>query len=603
MIQANQLTKGFGTQLLFENISFNMTKGERVGLVGRNGSGKTTLFKIILGEEHADSGEIIYPKNYTIGTLKQHLQFSEQTILAECSLALRKEEEFDTYKVEKMLHGLGFKTEDFERPPSDFSGGYQIRLNLAKVLLGNPDCLLLDEPTNYLDIVSLRWLIRFLRNFPGEVIIITHDRGFMDAVTTHTMGIWRQKLVKIKGDSTKYHQQILLEEEVYEKTRQNTDKKRKELEEFVARFKAKASKAAQAQSRMKLLEKLPEHEALAMMATLDFEFNYKECPGKVLAEIKDLSFGYNDKLLIEDLSFTVLRNDKIAIIGKNGKGKSTLLNLIARELTPVSGSISGNVNLLMGHFGQTNINRLSMENTIEEEISSADPTLGRERVRSIAGVMMFSGDLAKKKIKVLSGGERARVLLGKLLAKPTNLLLLDEPTNHLDQDSVDALSQELQNYPGAVIIVTHSEGMLREVATKLVVFHHDHVEYFPQNYDDFLTKIGWEEEEQVKVEKPKIKLSREEQKKLRQEVILERSRILSPIKKKMEILEKEIMKAEDEARRLEESLITKPEPEGFKKLGILKKKIDDEFEELANLTTEHDGHFAKFEKRLAELDI
>lgn len=603
MIQANQLTKGFGTQLLFENISFNMTRGERVGLVGRNGSGKTTLFKIILGEEHADSGEIIYPKNYTIGTLKQHLHFTEKTILAECSLALKKEEEFDTYKVEKMLHGLGFKTEDFLRPPSDFSGGYQIRLNLAKVLLGNPDCLLLDEPTNYLDIVSLRWLTRFLRNFPGEVIIITHDRGFMDAVTTHTMGIWRQKLVKIKGGSTKYHQQILLEEEVYEKTRQNTDKKRKELEEFVARFKAKASKAAQAQSRMKLLEKLPEHEALAMMATLDFEFNYKECPGKVLAEIKNVSFGYSaDKPLIEDLSFTVLRNDKIAIIGKNGKGKSTLLNLIARELTPVGGTISGNVNLLMGHFGQTNIQRLSMENTIEEEISSADPTLGRERVRSIAGVMMFSGDLAKKKIKVLSGGERARVLLGKLLAKPTNLLLLDEPTNHLDQDSVDALSQELQNYPGAVIIVTHSEGMLREVATKLVVFHHDHVEYFPQNYDDFLAKIGWEEEEQVKVEKPKIKLNREEQKRLRQEIIFERSKVLGPLKKKMEQLESTIVKAEVEAATLEEALISKPEPDGFKKLGVLKKKIDDDFEELANLTTDHDGQFAKFEKRLTEIE-
>lgn len=602
MIQANQLTKGFGTQLLFENISFNMTRGERVGLVGRNGSGKTTLFKIILGEEHPDSGEIIYPKNYTIGTLKQHLHFTEKTILAECSLALKKEEEFDTYKVEKMLHGLGFKTEDFERAPSDFSGGYQIRLNIAKVLLGNPDCLLLDEPTNYLDIVSLRWLTRFLRNFQGEVIIITHDRGFMDAVTTHTMGIWRQKLVKIKGDSTKYHQQIILEEEVYEKTRQNTDKKRKELEEFVARFKAKASKAAQAQSRMKLLEKLPEHEALAMMATLDFEFNYRECPGKALVEVKDASFGYNEKLLIENLSFTVLRNDKIAIIGKNGKGKSTLLNLIARELTPVSGSISGNVNLLMGHFGQTNINRLSMENTIEEEISSADPTLGRERVRSIAGVMMFSGDLAKKKIKVLSGGERARVLLGKLLAKPTNLLLLDEPTNHLDQDSVDALSQELQNYPGAVIIVTHSEGMLREVATKLVVFHHDHVEYFPQNYDDFLAKIGWEEEEQVKVEKPKIKLNREEQKKLRQEVILERSKALNPLKKKMEQLEAAIMKSEVEAATLEEALISRPEPEGFKRLGTLKKKIDEDFEDLARMTVDHDKQFASFEKRLTELE-
>jgi ATP-binding cassette subfamily F protein 3 len=216
--------------------------------------------------------------------------------------------------------------------------------------------------------------------------------------------------------------------------------------------------------------------------------------------------------------------------------------------------------------------------------------------------MMFSGDLAKKKIKVLSGGERARVLLGKLLAKPTNLLLLDEPTNHLDQDSVEALSEELRNYPGAVIVVTHSEGMLREVATKLVVFHHDRVEYFPQSYDDFLTKIGWEEEEQVKVEKPRVKLTREEQKKLRQEIILERSKALSPLKKKMEQLEAAIMKAEDEASSLEEALISKPEPEGFKRLGVLRKKIDEDFEELTNLTTDHDSQFAGFEKRLTELE-
>lgn len=602
MIQAHQLSKGFGTQILFENVSFNMTKGERVGLVGRNGSGKTTLFKIILGEELSDSGEIIFPKNYTIGSLKQHLHFTEKTILAECSLALKKEEEFDQYKVEKMLHGLGFKTGDFQRAPSDFSGGYQIRLNLAKVLLGNPDCLLLDEPTNYLDIVSLRWLSKFLRNFSGEVILITHDKGFMDSVTTHTMGIWRQKLVKIKGDTTKYHEQIVLEEEVYEKTRQNTEKKRKELEDFVTRFKAKASKAAQAQSRMKLLEKLPEMEALAMMASLDFEFNYRECPGKVLAEVKNVSFGYNKNLLIEGLSFPVLRNDKLAIIGKNGKGKSTLLNLIAKELTPVSGEITNNVNLLMGHFGQTNIQRLSLENTIEEEIQSADTSLGRERVRSICGVMMFSGDLAKKKIKVLSGGERARVLLGKLLAKPTNLLLLDEPTNHLDQESVDALTLELQNYPGAVIIVTHSENMIREVATKLVVFHHDKVEFFPQGYDAFLEKIGWEEEEPVKVEKPKEKMSRDEARRLRQEIIAERSKELSPLKKKMESLEKEIMKMEDEASKLEASLLTDSTPDGYKKLGLLKKKIDEDFEALSDVTMDHDGKFAQFEARLASLE-
>lgn len=603
MIQAHQLTKSFGTQVLFENVSFNMTRGERVGLVGRNGSGKTTLFKIILGEEFPDSGEIIFPKNYTIGSLKQHLHFTEKTILAECSLALRKEEEFDQYKVEKMLHGLGFRTEDFQRPPSDFSGGYQIRLNLAKVLLGNPDCLLLDEPTNYLDIVSLRWLSKFLRNFPGEVILITHDKGFMDSVTTHTMGIWRQKLVKIKGDTTKYHEQILLEEEVYEKTRQNTERKRKELQEFVDRFKAKASKAAQAQSRMKLLEKLPELEALAMMASLDFEFNFRECPGKVLVEVKDLNFGYSEKnLLIKNLSFPILRNDKIAIIGKNGKGKSTLLNLIAKELTPTAGTITNNVNLLMGHFGQTNINRLSMENTIEEEIQSADPSLGRERVRSICGVMMFSGDLAKKKIKVLSGGERARVLLGKLLAKPTNLLLLDEPTNHLDQESVDALTMELQNYPGAVVIVTHSENMLREVATKLVVFHHDKLEFFPQGYDAFLEKIGWEEEEPEKVEKPKEKISRDEQRRLRQEIIAERSKALSPLKKKMEQLEKDIVKMEEEAGALEEKVLTSTNPEDFKRLGVLRKKIDDDFEMLSAVTMDHDEKFGKFEARLKELE-
>jgi ATP-binding cassette subfamily F protein 3 len=432
MIQVVGLAKGFGTQILFEDISFTIGKGERIGLVGRNGTGKTTLFKILLGEELPDAGNVIIPKNYKTGTLKQHLQFSHPTILEECMTALTGEAEFDQYKVEKMLLGLGFKMEDFSRPPSDFSGGYQIRLNLAKVLLADPDCLLLDEPTNYLDIVSMRWLSKFLRNFRGELVIITNDRGFMDEVTTHTMGIWRQKVFKIKGPSSKYFEQILLEEEMYEKTRVNSEKKRKDLEEFVARFKAKASKATQAQSRMKLLEKMPELDALAMISTLDFEFNHKECPGKTLMETKNLSFGYNEENLLEDISFPILKGDKIAIIGKNGKGKSTLLNLLAGELEPRQGQISPNVNLLIGHFGQTNINRLNMESTIEEEVGSVDVNLGQQRVRSICGTMMFTGDLAKKKIKVLSGGERARVLLAKLLAKPCNLLLLDEPTSGMD---------------------------------------------------------------------------------------------------------------------------------------------------------------------------
>lgn len=612
MIQVVNLEKGYGTQILFQNVTFTLGKGERVGLVGRNGTGKSTLFKILLGEESQDAGDVIFPKNYRVGTLKQHLQFSKPTILEECITALHGENaEFEHYKAEKMLLGLGFKTSDFNRPPSDFSGGYQIRLNLAKVLVSEPDCLLLDEPTNYLDIVSMRWLSRFLREFKGELIIITHDRGFMDEVTTHTMGIWRQKLFKIPGGSTKYFEQILLEEEIYEKTRQNAEKKRKDLEDFVNRFRAKASKAAQAQSRLKLLEKMPEMEALNMMATLDFEFTYKECPGKVLVETKDLSFGYSEDLLIKDLTFPILRNDKIAIIGKNGKGKSTLLNLIAQELVPVSGEISKNVNLLIGHFGQTNINRLSLENTIEEEILAVNPMMGIQRARSLAGIMMFSGDLAQKKIKVLSGGERARVLLAKLLAKPTNLLLLDEPTNHLDQESVESLTLELQNYPGAVVIVTHSEAMLREVAQKLVIFHHDKVEFFQESYDDFLKKIGWDEDENsAPVVKEAAKPNRQEIKRLRSEMIIERGRELNPLKKKMEMLEKEIMLLEDEQTKLEAELIelaglgdSRKIQENAQRLGAVKKRVEEAFEELTYITLKHDEIFQGFETKLKDLEV
>jgi len=610
MIQIVNVSKSFSTQILFENITVTLGRGERIGLVGRNGSGKTTLFKILLGEETKDDGEVIFPKNYKVGTLKQHLHFTHSTILDECRTALTGDSQFDDYKVERMLQGLGFKREDFVRPPSDFSGGYQIRLNLAKVLLSEPDCLLLDEPTNYLDIVSMRWLSKFLRGFPGELVLITHDRGFMDEVTTHTMGLWRQKLLKVKGPTTKYFEQVIAEEEIYEKTRENSERKRKELEEFVTRFKAKASKAAQAQSRMKLLEKLPNLESLAEVASLDFEFNHKECPGKVLVDVKDLSFGYSEKRIIEDLSFNILKNDKIAIIGKNGKGKSTLLNLIAQELTPNTGEISKNVNMLLGHFGQTNINRLNLENTIEDEVQSADPTLPLQRVRSICGTMMFSGDLAKKKIKVLSGGERARVLLAKLLVKPTNLLLLDEPTNHLDQESVEALTIELQNYEGAVVIVTHSESLLRSVAQKLIVYHHDKLESLEMGYDEFLQKIGWENDEVDTPIKSADKPSRNEIKRLRSECIIERSRELSPLKKRMEKLEKDIFKWEEEVQIFEEKLIGFAESgdsqkiqETSQKLATLKKNIDISFEELTDVTMKHDEIFAQYEVRLKDLEI
>lgn len=611
MIQIVNLEKSFSTQTLFKDVTFTLGKGERIGLVGRNGTGKTTLFKILLNEEFADKGEVIFPKNYQIATLKQHLHFTHDTILKECASVLPPESSFDEYKVEKMLMGLGFSLSDFSRPPSDFSGGYQIRLNLAKVLLTEPDCLLLDEPTNYLDIVSMRWLAKFLREFKGEVVLITHDRGFMDEVTTHTMGIWRQKLVKVKGNSEKYFEQLIAEEEVYEKTRQNIERKRKDLEEFVNRFKAKASKATQAQSRMKMLEKMTSLEELAAIATLDFSFHYKECPGKVLLELKDLSFGYTDENLVSDLNLSVQKGDKIAVIGKNGRGKSTLLNLIGKELNPKTGSVYYNPNTLPGHFGQTNITRLEMQKTIEEEITSADPMMSVQKARNIAGTMMFTGDLSQKKISVLSGGERARVLLGKILARPTNLLLLDEPTNHLDQNSVDALIDELVDYEGAAIVVTHSEDFLRRYANKLIVFQNNKVEFLPYTYDEFLEKIGWEDESLEKKQTPKSdKISRADAKRMRSELVVERSRALSSLKKEMEKLEKQIVKDEEEIQKVENQLVNdastldgKKISELSQRLGALKKDVDTNFEKLTEITMEHDEKFASYESKLKELDV
>ena len=337
MIQVNSLNKSYGAQTIFKDISFNLGKGDKVGLVGRNGTGKSTLLKILYGNESADGGEIKIPKNYKIGKLDQHISFTQDTVMKECIQSLPADEQYDDYKVEKILMGLGMSLEDMQKSPETFSGGYQIRIQLAKVLLGRPDLLLLDEPTNYLDILSLRWLENFLRTYPGEMIIITHDRSFMDQVCTHVMGIDYQSLKKVRGKTKNYYQQMVLEAEIIEKTIANQEKKQKELQAFVDRFKAKASKAKQAQSRVKQLEKMDKIDALEGMANLGFHFHFTPCPGKFIAKIENLSMSFDQKRwLIKDLNFSIEKNDRIGIIGKNGQGKSTLLNILADELKPVT---------------------------------------------------------------------------------------------------------------------------------------------------------------------------------------------------------------------------------------------------------------------------
>ncbi len=609
MIQLVNISKSFSSQELFSNLNFKLNSGNRVGLVGRNGSGKSTLFKIILGEETSDSGDVVIPKGYKIGTLKQHLTFSESTLREEAALALEDEMKYDVYRVEKILFGLGFTQDELDKDPLSFSGGFQIRINLAKLLVTEPNLLLLDEPTNYLDIISLRWLKSFLRAFEGEVILITHNRGFMDSITTHTMGIVRKGLALIPGDTHKFYEQLQANDELHSKQKVAQDKKVKELEEFIAKNKARASTASLAQSKVKQLEKMDILADLGFDNNLKFDFNFKETPSKILLEVKNLTFGYTpEKILFEKISFTLEKGECLGIIGKNGKGKSTLLNTIAGELKHLSGEVKFHSTASFAHFGQTNISHLSPNNTVMDEIYTGNPGLSEASIRSICGGMMFSGDNAKKKISLLSGGEKSRVMLGQILARNVNLLFLDEPTNHLDMDSIEALTVAIQNFKGSVIIVTHSEELLRRVCDRLIIFAKHGAEFFDGGYDSFLEKIGWEEEDVVEKVKAAPKENNKENKKLKAELVRERNKITSSLKKKVEKLENSIMQLEEQLEIHHKKLIEVSSTGESATLIELSKLVSDEeskvesiFEELEIAQTELDEINQSYEQKIEEL--
>jgi ATP-binding cassette subfamily F protein 3 len=560
VLQVSNIEKQFGDRVLFSGATLTVGSGERVALFGRNGSGKSTLLKIIAGEDTADDGDVSVPKGYRIGYLKQHLSFSAPSVLEEACLALRGDPVAEQYKAEIVLNGLGFSDAELALSPTALSGGFQIRINLAKLILDEPNLLLLDEPTNYLDIVSLRWLERYLREWPGEMIVISHDRAFCDAVSTHSALLYRGGFRKIEGDSMKLFERIAEDEALYERTRANREKEIKRMESFINRFKAKASKATVVQSRVKALAKIERLDELSSEATIDFSFVHKPFPGRFPIEAKEISFGFDGmaKPLVNGLTFALKRDDRVAVIGKNGRGKSTLLKLLVGELQPKNGEIAVSPNTAMSFFAQTNTNRLNLSSTIESEIQQVNEKLSRTAVRAICGCMMFEGDDALKKISVLSGGERSRVLLGKILATPSNMLLLDEPTNHLDVESVMSLTDALEEFDGAVVIVTHNEDILRRVAQRLIVFQGDQPFLFEGTYDEFLDSIGWEEEADLvprgkKKSKPSAAKGRE-QKREKAEVLQERSRQLTPLKEQVASLEKGIASLEKQVAAAHESL-------------------------------------------------
>lgn len=584
MIKINQLSKAYFARELFTDVIFQINAGDRLGLVGRNGHGKTTLFKLILGQEEPDSGEITIPRNYRIGHLEQHLHFTQPTILEEAALGLPEEESHSIYKAEAILFGLGFSHADLEKAPHVFSGGFQLRINLAKLLLSDPNLLLLDEPTNYLDITSVRWVARYLANFKGELIVISHDRDFMDSVTTHTAVIHRQKIRKFEGGTAKAYDQIILEDEIHEKTRANEEKKRAHAAAFINRFRAQASKAKMVQSRIKMLEKLPKLDGLADIQSLDFKFRHAAFAAKTLLEARNISFGYTpDNVLFQDINLTINARDRFGVIGNNGKGKSTLLNLLSGGLNPLTGELKTHPDMKLGYFGQTNIQRLNPKFTIEQEIERTNPALTRTQVRNICGTMMFGGDLALKKVSVLSGGEKSRTLLAKILAHPSNLLLLDEPNNHLDMESIDGLIESLQDFPGALLIVTHNERILRALVTKLIVFHLGRMDVFDSGYDEFLEKIGWEDETEAKGAKKKLTARNNYNEKK------EREKAERKEKARIAKIEAQILISENSLKKYNEQLVIEANRNNLAQLNELSKKISQVKQDIEDLYSEYAG--------------
>jgi ATP-binding cassette subfamily F protein 3 len=494
MIKVSNLRMSFGPQLLFDNVGFSILRGERIGLIGRNGSGKTTLLNLLCGKLLPDEGIISRPRDYSIGYIEQNLSFSSPTVLEEGCLSLSNEQRDEIWRVEKVLSGLGFSSIDLQKDPKKLSDGYKSRLQLGKLLVAEHDLLLLDEPTNYLDITSLRWLSGFLSSWKKELVLVTHDRWFMDAVATHIMAIHRKRIRKIKGSTARMYELIAREEEIHEKTRINDERKRKEEEIFISRFRAKARLAGLVQSRIRAMQKREKIKKLEKIKSIEFAFHHAPIPAKHLMVVKELAFSYTGAppYLIKNLSFSVGRSDRIGVVGQNGRGKSTLLRLLNGELKPLKGSIHLHHSLSAGYFGQSGIDRLNPHFTVEEELSISGGWLGRKEIMDVCGAMLFGEDLAQKKIAILSGGEKSRVLLGKLLLSPLNLLLLDEPTNHLDLESSDSLLAAIDSFEGAVIIATHNEMFLNTLVNRLIVFQRNGVFLFEGSYSDFLERVGWE---------------------------------------------------------------------------------------------------------------
>ncbi|WP_324677186.1 ABC-F family ATP-binding cassette domain-containing protein [Hymenobacter sp. GOD-10R] len=525
MISITDLDFHFGSRTLYDKASLHIKPKDKIGLIGLNGRGKSTLLRILVGEYKPDGGSISMSKEVTLGFLNQDLLSydSHESILVvamqafEEALRLQKQideillkfetdytddlvdkladlqERFEALggytmqaRAEEILEGLGFTTEELQRPLKLFSGGWRMRVMLAKILLQQPSLLLLDEPTNHLDLPSIKWIENYLAGYEGAVIIVSHDREFLDRTTNTTVEVTGGKLVPYAGNYSFYLEEKEERNLIQKGAFENQQAQIKQAERFIERFKAKASKAKQAQSRMKMLDKLERIDDVAGDdARVNIKFNFTVQPGRHILRMEHVGKKYGEKIIFRDTHVHIERGDKIALIGANGKGKSTLMRLVAGQESPSNGNHQLGHNVIMAFYAQHQLESLNVDNEIIQEMNEAGSRRNEMELRSVLGSFLFTGEEVYKKIKVLSGGEKSRVALAKTLISEANFLLLDEPTNHLDMQSVNILIQALEQYEGTYIVISHDRFFVENVANKIWFIEDYQLKEYPGTYEEY----------------------------------------------------------------------------------------------------------------------
>ncbi len=527
MLTVSQISKGYGQKTLFTDISLRLLRGQRVGLVGPNGAGKTTLFSIILGTEESDCGEIELERGTRIGFLPQESAPVGDETVAELATSISPEiakiyetlrahpdpdapkrleaverfVELDGYtleaKAKRILAGLAFRPEDYDMPAKTLSGGWIMRAHLARLLVMEPDLLMLDEPTNHLDLETLGWFQDQLKRYSGAILTISHDREFLNAICDGIVEIAHGKLHRYVGNYEKYLKEKAEREAQHLAAYNNQQREIAHLEDFVRRFRAKASKATQAQARLKQLEKMERIAAPESAAdTIHFKFPQPKRSGQRIASLSNVRQAYGDHVVYENLSLEVKKAQRIVLVGPNGAGKSTLLKILSKLVPIESGTLELGHNVSVGYFSQQRVDVLDVERSVlDEAMEHTDSQSSEQNVRSILGAFLFRGDDVFKKVKVLSGGEKSRLALVKLLLAPPNFLLLDEPTTHLDMPSIDALIGALKDYSGTLIFVSHDVHFIRAIAESTIQIQAGKITHYAGDYDYYLRKSGADSEQ------------------------------------------------------------------------------------------------------------